>query len=59
MIAKKFHLHYLYITYVFDVTEHDWTNLNTAVCRGDWEIKDCSLEPEVDWSNVYLSLCIW
>jgi len=30
-------------TYAFDVKKHDWTDLNTAVCRSEWEIKDGSL----------------
>jgi len=29
--------------YVFDVKHHDWIDLNTAVCRGEWEIKDGGL----------------
>jgi len=33
--------------YVFDVKLHDWTDLNTAICRGEQEIKDNGLEPEV------------
>jgi len=34
-------------TYVFDVKQHDWIDLNTAVNRDEWEIKDGFLEPEV------------
>jgi len=36
--------------YVFDVKQHDWTDLYTAICRGAWEIKNGGLEPElIDW----------
>jgi len=35
-------------TYVFDVKQLDWTYLNTAFCRGEWEIRDYDMEPEVD-----------
>jgi len=27
-------------TYVLDVKQHDWSALNTALCRGEWEIKN-------------------
>jgi len=30
-------------TYVFDVKQHDWTVLNTAVYRGEQEVKDGGL----------------
>jgi len=47
-------------TNVFDikrVKQHNWTDLNTAVCRGEWEIKDGGLKPAV-WNNVYIAqLC--
>jgi len=44
MIAIKFQRLYLY---VFEVKQHDRTDLNTAVSRGEWEIKDGGQEPEV------------
>jgi len=33
--------------YVFDVKQHDVQDLNTAVCRGEWEIKDGGLEVDM------------
>jgi len=38
-IATKFQGY----TYVSDVKQHDWTDLHTAVFRGEWEIKDGGL----------------
>jgi len=31
---------------VFDVKQHNWTDLNTAICLGEWKIKDGGLGPE-------------
>jgi len=42
MIATQFQRLHL----SFDVKQHDWTDINTAVCQGEWEIKDAGLEPE-------------
>jgi len=43
-------------TYVFDVKQLDWTVLNTAVCRSEWEFKDGPCSRKRMYKNI--SPCI-
>jgi len=54
MIASNLQLHYL----CFRGQAHDWTVLNTCVCRGEREIKDKRLVPKLDLTYQYVSACL-
>jgi len=45
--------------YVFDVKQHDWTDLNIVFCLDEPEIKDSTCNRKWLWNNVYINLYTW